>query len=228
MSTSPPSARHPTDPLTWIPRTLTLSHPTHSSYHLIPLNIATHTLPLTTAAAEDPHTFRYFSRQPHIDNPPQSPPTARATDSMRAYLQQLSDDPKLTPFTILHAPTQTPVGVTTFLDINPTHRNLEIGWTWYARSHRGTLLNPLAKLLLLAHAFESAAAIRVQLKTDERNAHSRAAILKLGARFEGLLRDVIIMPDGHRRTTAFYSILDHEWPAVRANLETRLRAFTTR
>ena len=121
----------------------------------------------------------------------------------------------------------TPVGITTYLDIKDAHRGLEIGWTWYAPACRGSAsrfgpVNPACKLLLMRHAFESLGAIRVCLKTDERNARSRAAIERLGGRLEGLLRATMIMPDGHRRTTAMYSILDSEWPEARARLEARL------
>ncbi len=115
-------------------------------------------------------------------------------------------------------------GSTSFLNIEPTHRRAEIGATWYAAPARGGPVNPEAKYLLLAHAFAHGA-IRVELKTDARNARSRAAIAKLGAREEGILRRHTLMWDGYVRDTVYYSILDHEWPAVKTRLEARLAAF---
>ncbi len=164
------------------------------------------------AAAESLDTFRYFSRFPRDLSP----------DGMRAFLEYLLAQPNTSCFCVLEPVTHIPVGVTTYLDIREAHRGLEIGWTWYTPRHRGGTLNPACKLLLLQHAFESLGAIRVQLKTDERNARSRAAILKLGASFEGILRENVIMTDGFRRSTAMYSILAADWPTLRTRLHTRL------
>ena len=83
-------------------------------------------------------------------------------------------------------------------------------------------MNPSCKRLLLGHAFETLGAHRVALRTDERNAASRRAMEKMGARFEGLWREHVVMPDGHRRTSAYYSILRPEWDAVRAGLDARI------
>jgi RimJ/RimL family protein N-acetyltransferase len=112
-------------------------------------------------------------------------------------------------------------GSTSFLNIVPEHKRAEIGFTWYARSAQGSEVNPGAKLLLFAHAFASGAN-RVELKCDARNARSRAAILKLGATQEGILRHHMVMPDGHLRDTVYFSVLAEEWPQVRARLEARL------
>lgn len=163
-------------------------------------------------AAESPDTFRHFSRTPR----------SVSTEGMREFIDFLIRQPNTVPFCVVNPPTGSPVGITTYLDIRDTHRTLEIGWTWYAPSLRGTLLNPACKLLLLEHAFEKLDAIRVQLKTDQRNARSRAAILKLGATFEGNLRHLVIMPDGYLRTTSMYSIIASEWPGVCARLKQRL------
>ncbi len=114
------------------------------------------------------------------------------------------------------------VGSTRYLDVQPEHRGVEVGWTWYAPRLWGTALNPQCKLLLLKHAFEEWGAIRLCLKTDSLNARSRAAILKLGAKYEGDLRNHRIRPDGTYRDTSYYSILPTEWPAVKAGLEARL------
>jgi RimJ/RimL family protein N-acetyltransferase len=118
------------------------------------------------------------------------------------------------------------IGSTRFLDIAPEHGRLEIGWTWIAPSHRRTATNTEAKLLQLSHAFDELGATRVALKTDERNERSQAAIARLGAVREGVLRHQFRMPDGFMRSSVYFSILADEWPAVKAQLEARLAAGT--
>jgi RimJ/RimL family protein N-acetyltransferase len=115
-----------------------------------------------------------------------------------------------------------PVGITSYLEIRPAHRGLEIGNTWIARPWQGTQVNPENKYLLLRHAFESLDALRVQLKTDGRNLRSQRAIEKLGALKEGVLRKHMILQDGYVRDTVMYSIIAEEWPRVREGLEARL------
>ncbi|HEY2516200.1 MAG TPA: GNAT family protein [Polyangiaceae bacterium] len=103
---------------------------------------------------------------------------------------------------------------------------LEIGWTWYAQRVQRTGVNTEVKLLLCTQAFETLRVRRVSWKTDARNARSRAAILRLGARFDGVLRAHKVSPsDGAVRDTAFYSMLPEEWPAAKRALETRLAEF---
>ncbi|WP_053959999.1 GNAT family N-acetyltransferase [Sulfobacillus thermosulfidooxidans] len=114
------------------------------------------------------------------------------------------------------------VGSTRYLDISRHDRTLEIGWTWYHPSVWGSKVNPECKYLLLRHAFVEWGAIRVVLKTDHLNQHSQRAIEKLGAVFEGRLRNHRIRPDGSIRDTLLYSIIDTEWPAVRETLLSRL------
>lgn len=114
------------------------------------------------------------------------------------------------------------VGSTRYLNVEPAHRRLEIGGTWYGPDARGTAVNPACKLLLLEHAFEALGALRVELKCDARNARSRRAIAKLGATEEGVLRRHMILGDGWVRDTVYFSVLDHEWPRVRAGLEARV------
>jgi ribosomal-protein-alanine N-acetyltransferase len=114
------------------------------------------------------------------------------------------------------------VGTTTYMDIQPESRGLEIGSSWIGRQYQGTFVNPENKYLLLRHAFEELGAIRVQLKTDLRNVQSQRAIEKLGARREGILRKTMILPSGYVRDTVMYSIVDDEWPDVKAKLEARL------
>lgn len=126
------------------------------------------------------------------------------------------------PFAVVLAESGRVVGASRYMDVAPESRGLEIGWTWYAPDMWGTCVNPEAKLLLMRHAFEECGAIRVYFKTDEKNARSRAAIAKLGAQFEGILRNHRIRPDGTYRGSAVYSVVDTEWPDVKAGLESRL------
>jgi RimJ/RimL family protein N-acetyltransferase len=115
-------------------------------------------------------------------------------------------------------------GMTSYLAIEPANRSLEIGGTYYAPELRGGAVNPAAKLLLLAHAF-AAGASRVQFKVDALNARSRAAVLKLGAAQEGVLRQDRVTWTGRVRDTVVFSVLKDEWPAVRGRLDARLAAF---
>jgi RimJ/RimL family protein N-acetyltransferase len=114
------------------------------------------------------------------------------------------------------------IGSTRFGDISPADGRLEIGWTWIAPSYQRTAANTEAKLLQLRYAFDDLGATRVALKTDGRNVRSQAAIERLGAVREGVLRRHMRLPDGFIRDTVYYSILAEEWPAVRDRLEERL------
>ena len=145
---------------------------------------------------------------------------------MDGYCAMLLADPTIRPYTVRHRDSGAVGGSTTYCDLRPAHRGVEIGWTGHAPARRGTPVNPACKRLLLGHAFSGAVfgepAIRVCLKTDARNERSRRAILKLGAQFEGVLRSHVVMPDGHRRASAMYSITAADWPGVRASLDDRL------
>lgn len=114
------------------------------------------------------------------------------------------------------------VGGTTYLDIAPADKRLEIGSTWLAPAVWRTAVNTECKYLLLRHAFESLGCNRVQLKTDQRNERSQAAIARLGAVREGVLRSQMVMPDGWVRDTVMFSVIASEWPAVKARLEARM------
>lgn len=113
------------------------------------------------------------------------------------------------------------VGQSCYLAIRPEHHGVEIGGTWYGPGARGTKINPAAKRLLLGHAFDCGAE-RVELKTDSRNAASRAAMLKMGATFEGIHRRHMRRPDGGWRDTAWFSVIREDWPRVRDGLDARL------
>lgn len=122
------------------------------------------------------------------------------------------------PFTVLDH-TATPVGMTTFMNVDATHRRVEIGSTWYAARVQRTALNTECKLLLLAHAFETLECIAVEFRTHVLNVRSRRAIERLGARLDGILRNHMRMANGTLRDTCVYSIIASEWPTVRAHLE---------
>jgi len=122
------------------------------------------------------------------------------------------------PFVIIRRETGQVVGSTRFWKIDPVNRKLEIGHTWLRASAQRSGVNTEAKLLLLTHAFEVMDAVRVQFTTDELNQISRTAILRIGARQEGILRQERIMPDGRKRNSVRFSIIDAEWPAVKAAL----------
>jgi N-acetyltransferase len=114
-----------------------------------------------------------------------------------------------------------PVGSTRYLNVEPLHRRTEIGWTWLERPQWGTGANIETKYLLLRNAFESWGAMRVEFKTDARNLRVRGALLGIGATFEGIFRKHMVLPDSIR-DSAWYAILDDDWPAVKALLERKI------
>jgi RimJ/RimL family protein N-acetyltransferase len=143
-------------------------------------------------------------------------------DDMRGWVQDiLSRAEKGTdlPFVAIHLASGRVAGATRYMNIMPNDRGLEIGGTWYGPEFQRTVVNTECKYLLLSHAFETLGCIRVQLKTDLRNERSQKAIERLGAVKEGVLRNHMILPDGHLRHSVFYSILDTEWPGVKERLE---------
>jgi RimJ/RimL family protein N-acetyltransferase len=141
-----------------------------------------------------------------------------------ADVRRVNGLPGVVAFAMIDVKTGKVAGRTTYMDILPEHRGLEIGRTWIAKPHQGTKLNPEVKYLMLRHAFETLtpAAIRVQFTTGASNLHSQAAITKLGAVREGVLRKNRIMPTGLPRDTVYYSIVAEEWAAVKKRLEERL------
>jgi len=114
------------------------------------------------------------------------------------------------------------VGSTRYLNIEPAHRRLEIGYTWLAPAWQKTAINSDAKLLMLDHAFAELGANRVEFKTDARNEPSRNALLGIGATFEGIFRRHMIVQQGQLRDSAYFSIIVDEWPSVRQHLAQRV------
>jgi N-acetyltransferase len=109
------------------------------------------------------------------------------------------------------------------LEIRLEHLRAEIGWTWVTRRAWSTGVNIETKLLLLGHAFEDVGLRRVEFKTDARNERARGALLALGATFEGILRKHMVVREGGERDSAYYSVIDDEWPAMKRHLQERLR-----
>ncbi len=161
------------------------------------------------AIGQDPSIWRYLPAGGMIASPAQVAAWARETIAKQSER----------PFAVIHLASGTMAGTTRYMDIHPENRGLEIGGTWYGTAFQRTAVNTEAKYLLLCHAFEILGCIRVQLKTDSRNERSQKAITRIGGVREGILRNHIIMPDGYYRDSVFFSILDREWPAVKANLE---------
>ncbi|WNG81166.1 GNAT family protein [Mycobacterium sp. ITM-2016-00316] len=142
-------------------------------------------------------------------------------DTAAAWVQTRLADPHGFTF-VVRSLDGTVIGSTSYLNIDGPNRRLEIGATWYATTARRTGVNTEAKLLLLTHAFEVLDCVAVEFRTHFFNATSRAAIERLGAKLDGVLRSHQLLADGSRRDTVVYSILDIEWPAVRNNLAFRL------
>ncbi len=126
------------------------------------------------------------------------------------------------PFAIIDKRSGRIAGSTRFLNIAAEHRRLEIGFTFIGRFCQRSPVNTAAKLLILTHAFERLNCLRVELKTDSRNAQSRAAIARIGATEEGMLRSHMICADATHRDTVYFSILHAEWPPIKARLLARL------
>jgi RimJ/RimL family protein N-acetyltransferase len=144
---------------------------------------------------------------------------------MRDYVEaalEAQEKGKETPFATIEVASGNPVGSTRFMSIEPHHRRLEIGNTWLAPAWQRSAVNTEAKLLMLRHAFEKLGALRVEFKTDALNERSRAALLAIGATEEGTLRHHMMMPNGRRRDSVYFSVLEDEWPRVHGHLESRL------
>jgi RimJ/RimL family protein N-acetyltransferase len=155
------------------------------------------------------------------------PTQVRTAEEMAAYIETALNEQERgvsLPFAILEKITGRTIGSTRYGNIDRTHHHVEIGWTWVARNWQRTVLNTEAKYLLLRHAFETLGCLRVELKTDSLNERSRAAILRIGAQEEGIFRNHMITASGRIRHTVYYSIVDSEWPEVKARLESMLHS----
>jgi RimJ/RimL family protein N-acetyltransferase len=135
--------------------------------------------------------------------------------------EALADESQL-PFAIIENAKGKIVGSSRYLNIRGEHRCLEIGWTWLGQDWQRTAVNTETKLLLLSHAFDRLGCIRVEFKTDARNQRSQDALERIGAMREGVLRNHMIVQGGHYRDSVFFSVIDSEWPAVKARLREKL------
>lgn len=155
------------------------------------------------------------------------PTQVRTREEMAAYIETALEEQARgisLPFALVEKSTGRAIGSTRYANIDRAHRRVEIGWTWVARDWQRTAVNTEAKYLLLRHAFETLGCIRVELKTDSLNERSRAAILRIGAREEGTFRNHMITASGRVRHTVYFSIIDAEWPEVKARLESKVNS----
>ena len=199
------------DPVGTAPARRPAREPLEGRYvSLVPVDPVRHTPGLFASAhdgsAEAERMWMYLPYGPWPDE-----------DAMRSWVEGLpaSDDPLF--FTVVEA-TGDPVGVVTFMNIDPTMRHLELGNIWYSPRAQGTRANTESTYLMLRSAFDALGYRRVEWKCDALNARSRAAALRLGFSFEGIFRQHMII-NGRNRDTAWFAMLDHEWPAVKANME---------
>lgn len=166
-------------------------------------------------AGADPDLWRFASVNQHNDN-------------FDAWMdQRLDAQPADCTFAIVDAATGEMVGSSSFLAHSEANRRVEIGWTWYAKIFWAGPVNPSCKRLMFAHAFDVLGMNRVELKLSALNARSWRAVEKLGARFEGIHRAHMVMPDASLRDTVWFSVLKSEWPGVAARLDARLAAFAS-
>lgn len=180
--------------------------------HVVRLEPLATTHAADLAEACDPEMFRFFPTFP----------ASFDKEGLEDYIRERNKTPLTVAYAIMLKETQKPIGSSSFFDIRPADKGLEVGHTWINKVHRGTKVNPEIKLLMLGHAFETLGAIRVQLKTDLRNVQSQRAMLKMGAKQEGILRHNMVMPDGYVRDSVYFSVLREEWPTVRTGLLARL------
>jgi len=155
------------------------------------------------------------------------PVPVRTPEEMSAYIATAVDEQARgvsLPFALIEKVSGQAIGSTRYGNIDRTHHRVEIGWTWVAPEWQRTGVNTETKYLLLRHAFETLGCIRVELKTDSLNEKSRNAILRIGAKEEGTFRNHMITASGRTRHTVYFSILNSEWPAVKASLQNRMLA----
>ena len=149
----------------------------------------------------------------------------RSRDEMLAYIRQAlqwQTDGTALPFATVEQSSGRVVGCTRYMNIDKPNRHVEIGSTWVGKPWQRTVVNTEAKYLMLRHAFETLGCIRVELKTDALNQRSRNAILRIGAVQEGIFRKHVVCWDGRLRDSVWFSIVDSEWPEVKARLEEKL------
>ncbi|MBZ5608757.1 MAG: GNAT family N-acetyltransferase [Acidobacteriia bacterium] len=153
------------------------------------------------------------------------PIQVRTREEMRAYIQlalELQAAGSALPFATIERSTGRAVGSTRYMNIDRPNRHVEIGATWIGRPWQRTAINTEAKYLMLRHAFERLGCLRVELKTDVLNEKSRNAILRIGAKQEGIFRNHVVCASGRVRDSVWFSVIDREWPQVKAALDAKL------
>jgi RimJ/RimL family protein N-acetyltransferase len=136
----------------------------------------------------------------------------------RQWIDEAIEAPGQLPFAIVEKAKNKVIGSTRYLNIRPEHRSVEIGWTWLGQQWQRTAANTEAKLLLLSHAFDRLGCVRVEFKTDARNARSQRALERIGATREGVLRKHMIVQGNFARDSVYFSVIDSDWPEVRERL----------
>jgi RimJ/RimL family protein N-acetyltransferase len=160
-------------------------------------------------------TFKYYVT---------SVPTSDETEGWQPFVDYILNTPSIHGQVIEDFQTGQILGMSNYLDIREIDRQVEVGMTWYIESKRGTKLNPEAKLLVLTHAFETLGCVKVTLKADDRNEQSKAAILKLGAKPEGVFKKHRLTPWGEFRDTAWFAIMAEDWPEIKSRLQSRIQS----
>jgi RimJ/RimL family protein N-acetyltransferase len=158
------------------------------------------------------------------------PVAIQSAGDMRTYIDTAlagRDSGREMPFATVEVSSGRVIGGTRYLNIEPAHRRLEIGYTWLAPAWQRTAANTEQKLLMLGHAFNELGALRVEFKTDSLNDKSRAALLGIGATEEGTMRNHMITQGGRRRHSVYFSVVEEDWPQIRRHLEARLTRLTT-
>ncbi len=189
----------------------------HAGVRLEPLSHAHHDDLVAAAEVNDLHRTWYTSV-------PNRETMAQEIDRrLKLHVEE-----RMAPWAIIHPRNGRALGMTTFCNLAPEHGRLEIGYTWMAHYAQGTGVNPAMKLLMMQRAFEELHCTCVQFRTDWHNHQSRAAITRLGAKQDGVLRNDRIRPDGTLRDTVVFSVLGTEWPSVRRGLQGRLERWEMR
>lgn len=163
-------------------------------------------------ASGDPSCFRFHGMKPD----------EWSLQGFQKYVRDAIVQPDRICYALIDVGTGQTIGSSSYFEVRPAHRRLEIGYTWISTPLRRTAANPEMKLLMMRHAFETMRVNRVQLKCDARNIASRGAMEKFGAKFEGVLRKHAIMPDGFERDSCVYSVIAEEWGTVKQGLVRRL------
>ncbi|MDH4387657.1 MAG: GNAT family protein [Fimbriimonas sp.] len=160
-------------------------------------------------------TFKYYVT---------SVPTSQDPEGWQPFVDYILNTPSIHGQVIEDLQTGQILGMSNYLDIREVDLQVEVGMTWYIESKRGTKLNPEAKLLVLTHAFETLGCVKVTLKADDRNEHSKAAILKLGAKPEGVFKKHRLTPWAEFRDTAWFAIMAEDWPEIKSRLQSRIQS----